>query len=94
MEIASRIADVLCGGQIERGSTVDEQWLLDLERKAFRGAGADAEDAGATISLMLKNGKQKLKKAQGCWPELMGLKSRALWTCSPQPSALSPRNYP
>jgi len=34
-EIASRIADVLCGGNIERGSVVDEQWLLDLERKHF-----------------------------------------------------------
>jgi 3-hydroxyacyl-CoA dehydrogenase len=35
MEIASRIADTLCGGQIERGSLVDEQWLLDLERSHF-----------------------------------------------------------
>ncbi|HET8897527.1 MAG TPA: enoyl-CoA hydratase-related protein, partial [Rhodanobacteraceae bacterium] len=35
MEIASRIADTLCGGQIERGSEVDETWLLDLERKHF-----------------------------------------------------------
>jgi 3-hydroxyacyl-CoA dehydrogenase len=35
MEIATRIADTLCGGQIERGSLVDEQWLLDLERKHF-----------------------------------------------------------
>ncbi len=35
MEIAGRIADTLCGGQIERGSLVDEQWLLDLERKHF-----------------------------------------------------------
>ena len=35
MEIASRIADTLCGGQVERGSMVDEQWLLDLERKHF-----------------------------------------------------------
>jgi 3-hydroxyacyl-CoA dehydrogenase len=34
-EIASRIADVLCGGVIERGSPIDEQWLLDLERKHF-----------------------------------------------------------
>lgn len=33
--IASRIADVLCGGDIERGSQVDEQWLLDLERRHF-----------------------------------------------------------
>jgi 3-hydroxyacyl-CoA dehydrogenase len=35
MEIATRIADTLCGGPIERGSLVDEQWLLDLERKHF-----------------------------------------------------------
>jgi len=34
-EIASRIADTLCGGMIERGSLVDERWLLDLERKHF-----------------------------------------------------------
>ncbi|MBX3693385.1 3-hydroxyacyl-CoA dehydrogenase/enoyl-CoA hydratase family protein [Dokdonella sp.] len=34
-EIASRIADTLCGGTIERGSQVDEQWLLDLERRHF-----------------------------------------------------------
>ncbi|MET0225480.1 MAG: 3-hydroxyacyl-CoA dehydrogenase, partial [Dokdonella sp.] len=35
VEIGSRIADTLCGGAIERGSQVDEQWLLDLERKHF-----------------------------------------------------------
>jgi 3-hydroxyacyl-CoA dehydrogenase len=35
MEIAARIADTLCGGQIERGSKVDAQWLLDLERHHF-----------------------------------------------------------
>ncbi len=34
-EIGSRIADTLCGGVIERGSQVDEAWLLDLERKHF-----------------------------------------------------------
>ncbi|HET9033658.1 MAG TPA: 3-hydroxyacyl-CoA dehydrogenase/enoyl-CoA hydratase family protein [Dokdonella sp.] len=34
-EIGSRIADTLCGGVIERGSKVDETWLLDLERKHF-----------------------------------------------------------
>ncbi len=33
--IATRIGDVLCGGAIERGSQVDEEWLLDLERKHF-----------------------------------------------------------
>ena len=34
-DIASRIADTLCGGAIERGSLVDEQWLLDIERRHF-----------------------------------------------------------
>jgi len=34
-DIASRIADTLCGGAIERGSQVDERWLLDLERRHF-----------------------------------------------------------
>jgi 3-hydroxyacyl-CoA dehydrogenase len=33
--IASLIAEVMCGGDVEPGSIVDEQWLLDLERKAF-----------------------------------------------------------
>ena len=34
-EIGSRIADTICGGVIERGSQVDEAWLLELERKHF-----------------------------------------------------------
>ncbi len=34
-EIATRIADTLCGGAIERGAAVDEEWLLRLERKHF-----------------------------------------------------------
>ncbi len=33
--IASRIAAVICGGDVEAGSTVDEEWLLTLERRAF-----------------------------------------------------------
>jgi len=34
-EVSSRIAAALCGGDIERGSLVDEQWLLDREREHF-----------------------------------------------------------
>ena len=30
-----KIAEAICGGDVEPGSLVDEQWLLDLERKAF-----------------------------------------------------------
>ena len=34
-EVGQRIARVLCGGEIESGSVVDEAWLLDLERREF-----------------------------------------------------------
>jgi len=33
--IASRIAEAVCGGDVEGGSLVDEEWLLQLERRAF-----------------------------------------------------------
>jgi 3-hydroxyacyl-CoA dehydrogenase len=56
VEIASRIADTLCGGQIERGSTVDEQWLLDLERKHFV-ALAQMPKTQERIGHTLKTGK-------------------------------------
>jgi 3-hydroxyacyl-CoA dehydrogenase len=56
MEIASRIADTLCGGQIERGSQVDEQWLLDLERLHFV-ALAQTPKTQERIAHTLKTGK-------------------------------------
>ena len=34
-EIATRIATVLCGGDVDRGTLVDEEWLLRLEREHF-----------------------------------------------------------
>jgi 3-hydroxyacyl-CoA dehydrogenase len=34
-KIGSMIAEVVSGGDVEQGSLVSEQWLLDLERKAF-----------------------------------------------------------
>src|SRR2546423_4323799 len=33
-EIGLRIARVLCGGELESGSLVDEKWLLNIERRA------------------------------------------------------------
>lgn len=33
--VATKIATVLCGGLIERGSEVDEEWLLNQERENF-----------------------------------------------------------
>jgi len=29
------IAEVMCGGEVDPGSLVDEEWLMALERKAF-----------------------------------------------------------
>jgi 3-hydroxyacyl-CoA dehydrogenase len=34
-KLGSMIAEIMCGGDVEPGSLVSEQWLLDLERKAF-----------------------------------------------------------
>ncbi|WP_454831069.1 3-hydroxyacyl-CoA dehydrogenase/enoyl-CoA hydratase family protein [Pseudoxanthomonas wuyuanensis] len=55
-EIATRIATVICGGEIDRGSLVDEDWLLKLERKHFVEL-AQQEKTQARIGHMLKTGK-------------------------------------
>lgn len=54
--IASRIAEVVCGGDVEAGSLVSEEWLLALERRAFielLGTGKTQE----RIMGMLQSGK-------------------------------------
>ncbi|EIL89938.1 3-hydroxyacyl-CoA dehydrogenase/enoyl-CoA hydratase family protein [Rhodanobacter sp. 115] len=56
VEIATRIADTLCGGVIERGSTVDEEWLLALERKHFVEL-AKMEKTQARIAHTMTTGK-------------------------------------
>ncbi|MFT3762443.1 MAG: 3-hydroxyacyl-CoA dehydrogenase/enoyl-CoA hydratase family protein [Pseudoxanthomonas sp.] len=55
-EIASRIATVLCGGEVDRGSVVDEEWLLTLERRHFVEL-AQQPKTQARIEHMLKTGK-------------------------------------
>jgi len=56
VEIATRIADTLCGGAIERGATVDEEWLLALERKHFVEL-AKMEKTQARIAHTMTTGK-------------------------------------
>jgi 3-hydroxyacyl-CoA dehydrogenase len=34
-KLGAMIAEVVCGGEVEKDSLVSEQWLLDYERKAF-----------------------------------------------------------
>ncbi|QCU72549.1 3-hydroxyacyl-CoA dehydrogenase/enoyl-CoA hydratase family protein [Luteimonas yindakuii] len=55
-EIATRIATVLSGGEIDRGALVDEDWLLALERRHFVEL-AQQEKTQARIGHMLKTGK-------------------------------------
>lgn len=55
-EISSRIAEVLCGGEVTPGSIVDEQWLLDLERRNFVEL-AKTPKTQDRIEYMLKSGK-------------------------------------
>lgn len=55
-EIATRIATVLCGGEVDRGAIVDEEWLLKLEREHFV-ALAQMPKTQERIAHMLKTGK-------------------------------------
>ena len=55
-EIATRIATVLCGGEVDRGAVVDEDWLLKLERRHFVEL-AQQDKTQARIGHMLKTGK-------------------------------------
>ncbi len=54
--IGCRVAETMCGGDVDAGSLVDEQWILDLERKNFMELLA-TDKTQARIEHMLKNGK-------------------------------------
>lgn len=54
--VGSQIAYVLCGGDVEAGSLVDEAWLLALERRCFMELIA-TEKTQARIEHTLKTGK-------------------------------------
>ena len=47
---------MLCGGEVEKGSLVDEEWLLKLEREHFV-ALAQMPKTQERIMHMLKTGK-------------------------------------
>ena len=54
--IGCRVAEVMCGGDVEVGSMVDEQWLLDLERRNFLELLA-MDKTQERIEYMLRNSK-------------------------------------
>ena len=54
--IGCRVAETMCGGDVDANSLVDEDWLLDLERRNFMELLA-TDKTQARIEYMLKNGK-------------------------------------
>lgn len=54
--LATELANVLCGGDLNQGTIVDEQWMLALERKAFVKM-ASTPLTQARISHILETGK-------------------------------------
>ncbi len=55
-DIGCRIAETMCGGDVDSGTLVDEQWILDLERKNFMELLASFKTQDR-IEYMLKNSK-------------------------------------
>ena len=55
-KVAKAAATALCGGDVESGSLVDEQWLLTVERKLFVEL-LKTEKTQQRIQHMLETGK-------------------------------------
>lgn len=54
--LANKIAQVLCGGEVNQGELVDEEWLLNLERQTFLALAANPLSQ-ARITHLLETGK-------------------------------------
>jgi 3-hydroxyacyl-CoA dehydrogenase len=55
-ELGTRIAEVLCGGNVTPGTPISEQYVLDLEREAFKSLCGEKKTQ-ERIQHMLKTGK-------------------------------------
>jgi 3-hydroxyacyl-CoA dehydrogenase len=56
VKIATKVAEVLCGGNVTSGTPVSEQYILDLEREAFKSLCAEKKTQ-ERIQFTLKTGK-------------------------------------
>jgi 3-hydroxyacyl-CoA dehydrogenase len=56
VKIANKVAEVLCGGNVTPGTLVSEQYLLDLEREAFKSLCGEKKTQ-ERIQYTLKTGK-------------------------------------
>ncbi len=54
--IARNIAEVMCGGKVEKGALVSQNWVLNVEKDKFKEL-AITEKTAARIQHMLENGK-------------------------------------
>jgi 3-hydroxyacyl-CoA dehydrogenase len=65
-KLGTKIAEVLCGGNITPGTPVSEQYVLDLEREAFKSLCGEKKTQ-ERIQFTLKTGKtlRNWAKAQG-----------------------------
>ena len=56
VELASKIAEVLCGGNVTSGTPVSEQYILDVEREGFKSLCGEKKTQ-ERIQFTLKTGK-------------------------------------
>jgi 3-hydroxyacyl-CoA dehydrogenase len=56
VKVANKVAEVLCGGNVTPGMPVSEQYLLDLEREAFKSLSGEKKTQ-ERIQYTLKTGK-------------------------------------
>jgi 3-hydroxyacyl-CoA dehydrogenase len=56
VKIATKVAEVLCGGNVSSGTPVSEQYILDLEREAFKSLCGERKTQ-ERIQYTLKTGK-------------------------------------
>jgi 3-hydroxyacyl-CoA dehydrogenase len=56
VKIGQKVAEVLCGGNVTPGTSVSEQYLLDLEREAFKSLCGEKKTQ-ERIQYTLKTGK-------------------------------------
>jgi 3-hydroxyacyl-CoA dehydrogenase len=56
VKIATKVAEVLCGGNVTSGTSVSEQYILDLEREAFKSLCGERKTQ-ERIQYTLKTGK-------------------------------------
>ena len=56
VKVATKVAEVICGGHVTPGTSVNEQYILDLEREGFKSLCGEKKTQ-ERIQFTLKTGK-------------------------------------